>query len=55
MFTIQNEEKIAQSVKKKKNNFINFNTNYSSETDVILMNIDCCLLQFDAIKILRKI
>ena len=42
----------VQSVKKKKkgNTFINFNANYRREMKLIPINLDYCLLQFDAIK-----
>ena len=38
------------SVKKKKNIFIDSNTNHHREMKLVLINMDYCQLQFDALK-----
>ena len=40
----------VQSVKKKKNIPINFNTNNRRDMKLVPINLDYCLLQFDALK-----
>ena len=45
----------SQSKKKKWNTQINFNTNYHREMKLVQINLDYCLLQFDALKLLLAV
>ena len=45
----------SRSKKKKRNNPINSSTNYRREMKLEPLNMDYCLLQFDAIKLFLRV